>query len=72
MKAFVFTNICELREKAGLFKRVVASRLFPGKGSEHLAAYEEGTRSTFYLNPVSLLPLAEALGCGVTDLKTEK
>jgi len=72
------SHIRELREKAGLSRRVVAERLFSVRGSwkreqrlaareQRLADYEEG--KALSLNAVSLLPWAEALGCGVTDLE---
>ncbi len=66
------TNLRELQEKVGMTMQVAASRLFGGRNvEERFIAYEEG-KTIYCIKPVSLLPWAEALKCGVVDLKTEE
>lgn len=69
---YVFTNMRKLRRNAGLTRRTVGVRLFPGNKSpeQTLIDYEKGHRLIRHIGAVSLLRVAEALECGVVDIRT--
>lgn len=80
MKEYVFTNVRELRERAGISRQLVAERLFvvqgPWRREERLAArekrfgdYEDGRTRVRSVAPIDLFALAVALGCGASDIK---